>query len=275
MFGHVRPNLEALSEAEKARYKAVYCGLCRVLGDRHGFKGRMSLTYDLTFLKLLLQSLYEPAEEIGQARCISHPKKPHDEAVSVVDDYAADMTVALMYHKLLDDWLDDRDLVRRGAAKLLESDYARVRSAWPAQCEAIEQCLHALAAIERDPNPQPDTAANCFGALMGALFLWKRDFWSGTLYAFGQSLGRFIYMMDAAVDYRRDVKKHAYNPLEALGVAPQDAKPLLMQTLGPAAQALEELPLVQDAGLLRNILYSGVWQIYNTEMQKEADKHGE
>lgn len=276
MFGHVRPNMDDLNEEQKARYNRVYCGLCRTLGSRHGFMGKMSLTYDMTFLVLFLASLYEPEETDGSAKCIAHPRKAHDETVIAgIDEYAADMTVALMYHKFLDDWHDDHKLLRKGAADLLEKDYRAVREAWPDQCRAIEDCMNGLSAIEKDPSPQPDAAADCFGHVMGELFLWKRDFWQEALRQFGESLGRFVYMMDAAVDYARDEKHRSYNPLGALEVRPEDARPLLMQTLGAASDVMEELPLVQDAELLRNILYSGVWQIYNVKVQKEGEQHGE
>lgn len=37
MFGYVIANLEGLTQAQKDRYKGCYCGLCRVLKQRHGF----------------------------------------------------------------------------------------------------------------------------------------------------------------------------------------------------------------------------------------------
>ena len=52
MFGYVIANLEGLTQAQKDRYKGCYCGLCRVLKQRHGFSGRLTLTYDMTFLVL-------------------------------------------------------------------------------------------------------------------------------------------------------------------------------------------------------------------------------
>ena len=54
MFGYVIANLEGLTQAQKDRYKGCYCGLCRVLKQRHGFSGRLTLTYDMTFLVLVL-----------------------------------------------------------------------------------------------------------------------------------------------------------------------------------------------------------------------------
>ena len=57
MFGYVIANLEGLTQAQKDRYKGCYCGLCRVLKQRHGFSGRLTLTYDMTCLVLLLSAL--------------------------------------------------------------------------------------------------------------------------------------------------------------------------------------------------------------------------
>ena len=57
MFGYVIANLEGLTQAQKDRYKGCYCGLCRVLKQRHGLSGRLTLTYDMTFLVLLLSAL--------------------------------------------------------------------------------------------------------------------------------------------------------------------------------------------------------------------------
>ena len=56
MFGFVRPYTADLTQEEKARYRAVYCGLCRVLNERYGLAGRLGLNYDMTFLTLLLGS---------------------------------------------------------------------------------------------------------------------------------------------------------------------------------------------------------------------------
>lgn len=35
MFGYVIANLEGLTQPQKDRYKGCYCGLCRVLKQRH------------------------------------------------------------------------------------------------------------------------------------------------------------------------------------------------------------------------------------------------
>ena len=73
MFGYLTADLQRLTEEEQSRYKAAYCGLCRALQERHGELARLTLNYDMTFLVLLLQSLYEPEERSGEETCLPHP----------------------------------------------------------------------------------------------------------------------------------------------------------------------------------------------------------
>jgi hypothetical protein len=131
MFGLVRPYMNDLTEEEKARYKAVYCGLCRALNEKYGLAGRMGLNYDMTFLIILLDSLYEPQEQTKDAFCPPHPVKKHRETKSEFTDYAADMTVALTYYKALDDWMDEGSKTGKVYSGLLKRSYQQVKERWP------------------------------------------------------------------------------------------------------------------------------------------------
>ena len=272
MFGHVQANLADLSEEEQKRYRSAYCGLCHTLGERHGFLSRLTLTYDLTFLSLLLTSLYEPEEACGSCRCIAHPCKKHCYAINPCTEYAADMTIALTYYKCLDDWNDDRSLSARLVAKYLKKKYEKVKELWPEQCATIETELKVIAEAENNPKASADEAANSFGRLMAGLFTYREDMWQEHMQRLGYGLGRFIYFADAAIDYKRDVKKGSYNPLVVLEMKPENLQPSLKLLLGDASQAFEFLPLVQDVHLLRNILYSGIWMRYDYAMRKKRKK---
>ena len=272
MFGYVLANLEDLAPEEKERYRAAYCGLCHTLGERYGFQARLGLSFDLTFLTLLLSSLYEPEERQGESWCIVHPCKKHAFFRNRCTDYAADMTIALTYYKCLDDWKDEKKLHKKCYAALIRGAYNRIRKVWPIQCRAIEEEMRVIAEVESAANPQPDAAANAFGRLMASLFVFEKDRWEAQLRSLGYGLGRYIYFADAAVDYFQDEKKGSYNPLRLLEIKPEDIRPVLMMLLGEASQAFEILPLVQDAHLLRNILYSGIWLKYNRGMQAERNQ---
>jgi len=272
MFGYVRPDLNALPEEARARYRSHYCGLCRALGKRHGQLTRLMLTYDLTYLTIFLSSLYEPEEETGESRCLPHPKKKHAWRSSAITDYAADMTIALTYHKCRDDWQDDRSLPAKAVSALLKKHYQQVKERWPRQCAAIERAMTEQAEIESRRDETPDAAPACFGRLMAALFVMEEDFWTPALSVFGDSLGRCIYMLDAVCDHDQDAKSGSYNPVILMGKQPEDMRETLEMLLGSASVAFERLPLLQDEDILRNILYSGLWQGYDECLRRRAQK---
>ncbi len=281
MFGYVMPRMEDLSQEERERYHAAYCGVCRALGERCGQRCRVALTYDMTFLALLLGSLYEPDERQGSRRCAPHPVRPHAYLGSDCIDYAADMTVALVYHKCLDDWRDDRSGWARAYASLLGKAYRAVGERHPRACAAIEEGLADIGRLEEAAaaaasagdaaaTPPPDAAANRFGALLGEVFAWRDDFWAAGLRSLGAKLGKLVYVMDAALDMEDDRASGSYNPLVALDVQPQDVREDLELLAADAAAAFERLPLERDARVLRSVLYAGVWQKYYAKDAKRT-----
>ena len=92
----------------------------------------------------------------------------------------------------------------------------------------------------------------------------------------GDALGRFIYLMDAVMDYHRDARKNAYNPLLAMGTGEnrQRWEEYLLLTMGRCTRFYEKLPLVQDKALLDNILYSGVWVQYRGNHREGTKNDG-
>ncbi len=273
MFGHVQTNWKDLSDEDQVRYRAAYCGLCRTLGKRHGLLSRLALTHDLTFLALLFSSLYEPEEEQGACRCCVHPCKKHGYTVSAYTEYAADMTIALTYHKCLDDWNDNRSIRKKLCASVLRKRYAAVKACWTEQCDLIEHSLEELAEIERRLDAAPDAAAKCFGHMIEALFVYHRDHWEPYLRKLGFGLGRYIYLADAVEHLEKDRKRGHYNPLKNRSATPREMRSTLAMILGEASAAFEGLPLVQDVHLLRNILYSGIWIRYNRAAERAEKRN--
>ena len=110
---------------------------------------------------------------------------------------------------------------------------------------------------------------------MAELFVYQNDRWETVLRSFGFALGKFIFFLDAACDLEADRKKGRYNPLLGLtDTSPGHLERQLTLLIGDAAAQFERLPLVQDADLLQNILYSGVWTRFQSQFhkpKKEAD----
>ena len=75
-------------------------------------------------------------------------------------------------------------------------------------------------------------------------------------------MGRFLYLLDAMEDLDRDKRRGNYNPLAAVmaeGATREDILDILVNQMASCAALIDRLPLVQDAELLKNILYTGVW----------------
>ncbi|WP_315897655.1 DUF5685 family protein [Xiamenia xianingshaonis] len=274
MFGFVTPSLSSLSDAEQARYKAVYCGLCRALGRQTGQRTRLVLSYDMVLLALVLGSMDEAVEREGAARCLMHPLEPRPYVTSASIEYAADMTVALAYHKCFDDWRDDRNVKARLAASALDGPYAKVRTRRPRQCAAAENAMAAIADVERRglaaAQGEPaclDEAANLFGALMGELFVCEDGFFASDLRRFGARLGKFVYVMDAVVDLDDDRASGSYNPLAHTTLTAEAMREYLGVLAHLAADAFERLPLERDVHVMRSVLYGGMWQGYQKKRQ--------
>ena len=274
MFGFVTAYLAELDEPQKIRYQSVYCGICRQIREQSGQRARLSLSYDMTFLALLLMSLYEPAEKSGRNACMVHPIRKRPWTDNEMIRYSADMNVALAYYNCLDNWQDDGSRSAKWMAGVLEKHYGQIKQRYLRQCNAIETCIDTLSQLERSGCTNPDEPANCFGRLMAELLVYEEDMWSSDLRDMGMALGRFIYLADAAVDYTKDQKKNRYNPWIAMGAEndPEAFRQHLVLAMGRCTRYYESLPLVQDKQILDNILYGGVWLHYGQANSRDAEE---
>ena len=261
MFGFVTASYKELDKQQQSRYNSVYCGICRQIRIRASQSARLALSYDMAFLALLLMSLYEPEETAGNRACALHPIHPKPWVDNQYIGYAADMNVALAYYKARDDWQDDQSLSARIKAGMFSKNYEEIEKRYPRQCKAIADCIARINALEKENCSNPDLPAGAFGQLMGELLVCEEDLWAPTLRAMGMALGRFIYLGDAAVDYRRDKRQGKYNPYLAMETGEDWPRweEYLVLAMGKCTAEFEKLPLVQDKPILDNILYSGVW----------------
>ena len=274
MFGYVTANWKELTKEQQTRYGAVYCGICRCIREQSSYLSRLGLSYDMAFLALLLMSLYEPEEVSGDNACILHPIKKRPWVENEFVRYGADMNVALAYYNFVDDWQDDKKVSAKAMMDILSKQLPRIESEYPRQCAAIRDCIARLNRLEKEGCANPDEPASVFGELMGQILTYREDLWAPHLRQMGMALGRFIYLLDAAVDYDKDKRKKKYNPYLAMGTGKDWSRweEYLILTMGRCTASYEMLPLVQDKDILDNILYSGVW-VNNGEKRKEREEH--
>ncbi len=262
MFGYIVVNKDELKIKEWNRYHAYYCGLCHSLKEVAGAKARISVSYDMTFLAMLLDDLYDCKKTEGERRCAVHPLKKHPFVMSEASVYAAKMNLLLCYDNLLDDWRDERNVAAAAAAAVIRKARMKIAKEYPRQTKAVEQYIEKLHVCEKKRETNLDVAAGLTGEMLAELFCWKDDEWQKDLRSMGFYLGKFIYLMDAYEDMEKDNKRGNYNPF-LLSRGRQKNAELAEQCLNmmaaSTAESFERLPLVENVEILRNILYAGIW----------------
>ncbi len=269
MFGYVIANMEKLSDKDRAHYKACYCGLCHELAKRYGSLSRLILRYDMVFLILIRSAAAKLTAPMQQERCVAHPQKPHYFWTNTETQYAADMSVLLAYYQAEDDWQDDQKVMALGQRKLLKKAFLQVQENYPAIGESVKKSLAALSEIEKSGRLEPDAAALCFGQMMGAVFAGPEN--NRALAEIGLRMGKWIYIMDACLDRREDLKKERYNPLPALPAAQFET--ILNCLMADCVEAVRKAKPEKDWPILENILYSGVWTRFEA-WKKESGHEG-
>ena len=272
MFGYLTVCRDELKIKDERTYKAWYCGICEELKKRHGQLSRFTLTYDMTFLALLLQGVYEEKTVQGQKRCLPHPFKKHPVITGEMTAYAADMNVLLAYYDILDDWEDERKPGAWLFCCALKKTFEETAAKYPRQRQAIEDYLAALKACEKSESRDIDLAS---GQLMAEIFSPQEDAFRDTLGRLGFHLGKIIYLMDAWEDAEKDRQKGNYNPF-AEWVQKEDfdqcVHRLLLLIASDAAREFEKLPIEENVDILRNILYCGIWSKYQILLKNKKEK---
>lgn len=273
MFGYIAINKAEMKFKDFDVYQSYYCGLCQNLKEHYGRSGQLTLSYDMTFLIVLLSGLYEPQEEYSRVSCIAHPLQKHNTRINEYTSYAADMNLILSYYKSKDDWDDEHKKKGLIAYKLLESKIHSIKEKYPEKTALIAAKLKQIRINEEAGETDIDTMSGLFGEIMAEIFAYKQDEWENALRNCGFFLGKFIYLMDAYDDIEEDIKNNSYNPLKKLWTQEDFAvycKQLLTMMIAECSRAFETLPIITHVEILRNILYSGVWCRYELITEKRT-----
>lgn len=275
MFGYVIVNKDEMKYKEFDVYHSYYCGLCQSLKERYGITGQVSLSYDMTFVLMLLSSLYEPETRVEQCRCIAHPFEKHTTRRNIFSDYIADMNVLFTCYKCQDDWEDDRKLWKLVYGRMLEGKSGRAKEQYAEKFHTISLLMQSFTEAEQAQTTDIDTMAGLFGKVMAQIVTCRQDEWSETLDRLGFFLGKFIYLIDAYEDVEQDIRKNRFNPLKKKYENPdfeEECRVILTMMMSECCREFEQLPLLENVEILRNILYSGVWCRYEAVRARRSRK---
>ena len=275
MFGYIVPEKPEMRIKEYELFRAYYCGVCRAIGRRCGQLKRLTLSYDTTFLAVLLSAASGEKVQVMKKRCALHPlEKRHVISGSSAVDYASDINIILAYYNLEDKKRDKDSPVSASALVLLKGAFRRLRRKYPEKCRIMEQRLDELVRLEKQQCPSMDMAAEPFARLMEEITAYEplctgKDT-EKILRWLGYNLGKWIYLLDAFDDLETDIKRGNYNPFVCqFGYTGQDVDEFrneirekagftLFYTLSEIARAFELLEAKINRGILENIIYIGM-----------------
>ncbi len=250
MFGYVTADTRRLSKKQKADYKKHYCGLCNALSENYGARSRFLLSFDTAFLFTVLSGIDESDD--GNCRCPYSVFKKCQTANGKHADYCADITVILSYLKLQDDIDDNGSFKAKVLQKLFKKQYQKACLRQSEIADKIKNGLCALSDAEKNGETNADITANIFGDILGQVFAVKKE-----LYDFGFYLGKFIYLADAACDFKSDLKHKRYNPL--VSYRKRDFYPMLLHCMAQCCECYKKLDIKKYRDIIENVLYHGVW----------------
>lgn len=266
MFGYVRINKMDLTFREYEHYKAYYCGLCKYLKRNHTELSRMTINYDITFLIVLLSSIYQPSAQVFHEKCIVDPVKKKKHIINEITEYAASMNILLAYYKLEDDVNDEGDIKSRLVRRAYRKSFKTAYDKYPQKADFIKACLGELRSLEEDQSTSIDQTSNCFARLLEEIFDYKDDECRDRLRKVGFNIGKYIYIMDAYEDLDEDLEKGRYNPFTDYKDDRETLKlrvdKLIGMTLSRLEEAILDLDIKVNKSIIDNIIYSGVYLRY-------------
>ena len=260
MFGYIVLSSDAPKEDRKT-YREAYCGLCHTLKNKYGKTGMLSLSYDMTFLSLLLSDIEDAPRIEGKERCFVHPIVEHKFFTTSVMDYTAPMQILLSHYALLDYNSDEKKEKKNRFLPFLsdiERDYKR-------QSDALKENLALIWGNEKKGEKDAYNNSLLFGEALGEIFVKdEQSHFAPDLRKMGCGMGRFIYLIDAWDDKKKDEKNNRYNPLPS-DITENEIKTMLIDAAACATSAMEHMPLDDYVPLFENILYHGMWSRFKSE----------
>lgn len=269
MFGYILPLREELKVKDWERFRSVYCGLCRAMGRQCGQLSRLLLSYDFTFLALLLGA-DGPRET---CRCVAAPCRGKSCcAQSEALELAADECMILTWWKLQDQIQDEsrwKGLAARLLSLVYRRAYRKAKGRRPGFDRLTEEQLSRLHRLEAENCPSMDQPADAFAKILAGAVPQNGD----PVHDRGMEqllyhVGRWIYLVDAWDDLAEDLETGNYNPIlrrYQLDCVPAPDGPegesirlTLTHSVNLALSAFQLLDETGNSPIIENILWGGM-----------------
>lgn len=268
MFGYIHTDDPYLFKKDERLYQALYCGLCKGIGDGCGQMCRTALTYDVTFLSAFLHNVTGKDVTIKKQHCIVHPfrKRP----MALRDDLTVLLgfiNTTLAYYKLLD---DKQDGDKKGLFTFLyQKGFKRAVKHHPQVVEIVKKHTTAQRELEQNGCDSVDRACDPTAQMVADLAQYALgDSGTQATKQLCYAVGKWVYLADAVDDYDKDVKKGSYNVLykaygcpskaELVATQKEDLTFLFDSLFVQMRQALSQVKFHFNHDLTDNIILRGI-----------------
>ncbi len=212
MFGYVRTDTPYLYIKDDILYRAMYCGVCKGIAEVCGQRARMGLSYDVTFMSVLLHNILGQDVKIEKSHCLTHCIRGRQMACTdELTRMLGAFNTELVYYKYTDDIADgDKG---RGKRLWFKKGHKRVQEKYPEIARIVKENMSAQETLEKTGDAgldrSADATANMLAEFSDYVLGEKRTSYTRRLF---YAIGKWIYLIDALDDYDKDLKKGAFNP---------------------------------------------------------------
>lgn len=272
MLGYVKTYKPELKIKDYEAYRGLYCSLCRTLGRQYGVMSRLLLSYDVTFLLVVMLSVKNARPTFKKGRCPFNLAKRCNYCADCSSflSFAAAVTVLMFYYKVKDN-IADSGFFKRLLMRMILPYALRLRKKALKKYKRLDSIIsggmNRQGYTEANATDNTDRAAHESADTLGKIFCYD-DADNIELYRFGYSVGRWVYLLDAADDIEKDLKNKSYNvfvnryQIHSSADFDEDIKKEVEATLNMSrAQALEALSNLKPeifTPVIENILTDGM-----------------
>ena len=285
MLGYVRAYKPDMKMKDYELYKGIYCSLCRALGRNYSPLAQLFLSYDFALACVIRLAAAEKGCGFSPKRCPYNPaKKCMICGSKEVFDFCAHAVIITVYYKVLDN-LHDKGFFSKLAAALVFPAVAlmhkKAARLAPEAEKAVADAMKLQAETEAEKSPSIDRAAHPSAQALATLFALGFDGETKeALSKIGYMTGRFVYILDAADDLEKDMKKGGFNPFcnedistpEGRKNFAEKVRGMLNLTQSNALESLDTLEVKRFYDIMDNILLEGLSNCAEKVLAKYGEK---
>ena len=269
MFGYLDIEKDKLEEGQRGLWQTFMCGMCISTKKLYGNYPRLFISNDVNFFNVLFHSVTNLDVAVENKNCFSHPiRKRSILQETAFTEKLSIANVLLTYWNIYDDTVDGGSVKKKTALKLFRKPYRKAKKYFPELDEMLFQRYGELRELEQSNCGSIDRVAHAFAQLsqdFATLILGEQA--NEYVQTLCYNLGKWIYLIDALDDVKKDLKHRNYNPFVACYGANSvnDIKNKydelsfeMFAVLNRIAQCYNDLNLTKYTCILNNVLFDSI-----------------